>query len=104
MLGRSHPAPVFSPNASGIVPGDAIAAIVLKRYDDAVRDGNTIHGILAASAVNYDGKTLGMASPSPARQSQLIEKVLDKAHLDPNQVQMVMAPQCWFCPNRQNRI
>ena len=91
MLGRSHPAPVFSPNASGIVPGDAIAAIVLKRYDDAVRDGNTIHGILAASAVNYDGKTLGMASPSPARQSQLIEKVLDKAHLDPNQVQMVMA-------------
>ncbi|WP_435141585.1 amino acid adenylation domain-containing protein [Pseudopelagicola sp. nBUS_19] len=91
MLGRKHPAPVFSPDASGIVPGDAIAAIVLKRYDDAVRDGNTIHGILAASAVNYDGKTLGMASPSPARQAQLIEKVLDKANLDPSQVQMVMA-------------
>lgn len=91
MLSKSGQARVFSPDATGIIPGDAVAAVVLKRYEDALRDGDPIHGILSASAINYDGKTLGMGSPSPRSQASLIEKVYESAKLCAGQVQMVMA-------------
>ena len=41
--------------ADGPLTGNAAAAVVLRRLDDALRDGDHIHAVLAGTAVTYDG-------------------------------------------------
>lgn len=57
--------------------------LVLKRLSDAVRDGDSIHAVIANSGTNQDGKTNGIQLPSAAAQSALSRSVYAAAHLDP---------------------
>uniref|UniRef100_UPI00210EFBAE beta-ketoacyl synthase N-terminal-like domain-containing protein n=1 Tax=Chitinolyticbacter albus TaxID=2961951 RepID=UPI00210EFBAE len=49
--GHVHP---FDAQASGTVFGSGAGMVVLKRYADAVADGDTIHAVLIGSAINND--------------------------------------------------
>lgn len=52
-------------DASGCVPGDGVAVLVLKRLEDAESDNNIIHGIIVDSAVVNDGnQKIGFMAPS----------------------------------------
>lgn len=91
MLSADGACRVFDAGASGMVPADGVAALVLKRLEDAVRDGDQIHGVIRASAVNYNGKTLGMATPNPRSQAALVEGLYAKAGIAPGDIQLVLA-------------
>jgi amino acid adenylation domain-containing protein len=91
MLSTSGECRVFDPASSGMVPADGVAAVVLKRLDDAIRDGDRIHGCIRASGVNYDGKTMGLAAPNPRSQSSLIDAVYQRAGLSADTIQLVLA-------------
>ncbi|MGH7173478.1 MAG: beta-ketoacyl synthase N-terminal-like domain-containing protein, partial [Gemmataceae bacterium] len=47
--GRACP---FDADADGTLPGEGAAAVVLKRLDDAVRDGDTIHAVIKGIGVS----------------------------------------------------
>lgn len=65
----------FDDKANGTVVGSAVAAIVLKRYDDAVRDHDTIRAVILGSAVNNDGNAkVGFTAPSVAGQQDVIKR------------------------------
>lgn len=91
MLSTDGACRVFDAKASGMVPADGVAALVLKRMDDAIRDGDAIHGVIRASAVNYNGRTLGMAAPNPRSQAALIESLYEKAGIAPRDIQLILA-------------
>ena len=91
MLSTSGECRVFDPASSGMVPADGVAAIVLKRLDDAIRDGDRIHGCIRASGVNYDGKTMGLAAPNPRSQSSLVDSIYQRAGLSAGTIQLVLA-------------
>lgn len=57
--------------------------MILKRLDDAIRDGDVIRAIIHNSGVNQDGKTNGITVPNGRAQSDLIKQVYAKAGLDP---------------------
>ncbi|HWU91462.1 MAG TPA: polyketide synthase, partial [Kofleriaceae bacterium] len=44
----------FSRGGDGTVPGDGAGVIAMKRFEDAVADGSTIHAVIIGSAVNND--------------------------------------------------
>lgn len=72
--GRCRP---FTQNAEGTVHGNGAAAVVLKRLEDAVRDRNSIYGVIISSALNNDGSMKdGFTSPSVDGQCDVIEKAL----------------------------
>ncbi|MHB1426389.1 MAG: beta-ketoacyl synthase N-terminal-like domain-containing protein, partial [Gemmataceae bacterium] len=52
--GRACP---FDAAADGTLPGEGSAAVVLKRLDDAVRDGDTIHAVIRGVGVAADYET-----------------------------------------------
>lgn len=81
----------FDERANGFAYGEGVAAVVLKRMDDALRDGDTIHGVIAGSGINQDGSTNGLTAPSAKAQEQLERKVYDTFGINPEQVQMVEA-------------
>ncbi|MBZ0257201.1 amino acid adenylation domain-containing protein, partial [bacterium] len=45
----------FDKDAQGTVGGDGVGLVALKRLDDAIRDGDVIHAVIAATAINNDG-------------------------------------------------
>jgi acyl transferase domain-containing protein len=53
----------FDRRANGMVPGEAVVAIVFKRFSQAQRDGDMIYATIRGSGINYDGKTNGLTAP-----------------------------------------
>jgi len=79
----------FDASANGYVRGEGCAMIVLKRLEDAQRDGDRILGVIKGSAINQDGKTNGLAAPNGKAQQAVIQEALADAKLSPNSVDYV---------------
>ncbi|KAI4621629.1 Type I Iterative PKS [Alternaria sp. BMP 0032] len=62
--------------------GEGMAVLVLKKYSAAVRDGDHIHALIRESAVNQDGRTGTITSPSMDAQQQLIKQCYSRAGID----------------------
>ncbi|QQK46332.1 Lovastatin diketide synthase LovF [Penicillium digitatum] len=77
----------FDSRANGYGRGEGIASIVLKRLDDAIRDGDPIRAVIRETHLNQDGKTETITSPSPKAQERLIRSCYQKAGIDPRSIQ-----------------
>ncbi|MFD0318988.1 SDR family NAD(P)-dependent oxidoreductase [Streptomyces flavalbus] len=82
---------VFDTAADGIVTGEGVGALVLKRLSDALRDGDRVHACIRGSAVNSDGPTEAYAVPSAAAQTELIAEALAASGVAAHTVQYVEA-------------
>ncbi|SMO32062.1 beta-ketoacyl synthase N-terminal-like domain-containing protein [Melghirimyces algeriensis] len=81
----------FDAQADGIIGGEGIAVVVLKRLSVALRDRNHIHAVLKGSAMSSDGASNGMQVPNPDAQSQAIMDALRDAGVSFDSVQFVEA-------------
>ncbi|HLP40199.1 MAG TPA: beta-ketoacyl synthase N-terminal-like domain-containing protein, partial [Fibrobacteria bacterium] len=81
----------FGEGGDGYIPGEGVGAAVLKRLSEAERDGDHIHGVIVASALNHGGRTNGYAVPNPNAQAAVIGRALDEARLDPRRISYVEA-------------
>ena len=72
----------FDAEASGTLFGDGIGAVVLKRMDHAIEDGDHIWGVVKGSAVTNDGREkAGYAAPSAKAQQRAIQTALQRARV-----------------------
>jgi len=83
MLSADGRCKAFDDGADGIVVGDGVGAVVLKRLRDAEADGDIIHGVIVASGINQDGRTNGITAPSATSQMSLLRDVYDRYRIDP---------------------
>ncbi|WP_268410861.1 MupA/Atu3671 family FMN-dependent luciferase-like monooxygenase [Alteromonas sp. a30] len=81
----------FDNRANGFVPGEGVGVVLLKRYAQALADGDPIHGIMAGWGVNQDGKTNGITAPSAASQSELEQQVYREFGISPDSISLVEA-------------
>ena len=82
----------FDADARGSVPGNGVAAVVLKRLADAIADGDTIHAVVKGSAVNNDGgEKIGYTAPSPDGQASVIRQALEAADVPAESIGYVEA-------------
>jgi acyl transferase domain-containing protein len=81
----------FSADANGYVRSEGIGVVLLKRLSEALADGDRIHAVIRATALNQDGRTPGMTLPSLDAQRQLLKTAYERAHVDPSQVSYVEA-------------
>ncbi|QTD53418.1 SDR family NAD(P)-dependent oxidoreductase [Sulfidibacter corallicola] len=79
----------FDKRANGVVVGDGIGIVILKRLQDAERDGDRIYGVIRGSGVNQDGQTTGITVPSFLSQSQLEETVYTKHQIPVEDIQYI---------------
>jgi polyketide synthase PksN len=80
----------FDRRANGMVPGEAVVAVVLRRLSDAQADADQIHGVILGSGINYDGKTQGLTAPSGLAQTELIREVQRRAGVDAGRIEYVV--------------
>ncbi|WP_209859967.1 SDR family NAD(P)-dependent oxidoreductase [Paenibacillus shirakamiensis] len=81
----------FDEAANGIVVGDGVGIVILKRLSDAVKDGDHIYGVLRGSGMNQDGQTSGITVPSFMAQSQLQTSIYERFDIDVEDIQYIEA-------------
>ena len=82
----------FDAEARGTIFGSGVGAILLKRLDDAVRDGDHIFAVVKGSAVNNDaGAKVGYMAPSSDGQAIAVAEAIAIANVLPETIGFVEA-------------
>jgi acyl transferase domain-containing protein/pimeloyl-ACP methyl ester carboxylesterase len=82
----------FDAEGTGTVFGSGAGALVLRRLRDALEDGDRIHAVILAGAVNNDGaRKVGFVAPSVLGQSEVIAEALAVADIDAGRIGYVEA-------------
>lgn len=71
----------FDHRANGYSRGEGIGVLILKRVSDALRDHDTIRGIIRSTGCNQDGNTPSITLPNNSSQEKLIRHTYNKAGL-----------------------
>ncbi|MBV8965763.1 MAG: polyketide synthase, partial [Mycobacteriaceae bacterium] len=81
----------FSSDADGYARSEGGGMLVLKRVDDARRDGDQILAVIAGSAVNHDGRSNGLLAPNPDAQADVLRRAYKDAGINPRTVDYIEA-------------
>ncbi len=81
----------FDADADGFIRGEGCGVVVLKRLNDAVRDGDRVLAVVRGSAVNQDGRSNGLLAPNPAAQMAVLRSAYANAGVAPQEVDYVEA-------------
>ncbi|KAJ5971622.1 uncharacterized protein N7479_001540 [Penicillium vulpinum] len=77
----------FDSRANGYGRGEGVGAVIIKRLSDALAAGDPIRAVIRESALNQDGKSETITSPSEAAQIELMRETYRRAGLNPNDTQ-----------------
>jgi len=81
----------FDENSDGIAISEGIAVVVLKRLEDAERDGDRVYAVLKAIAGSSDGRDRGLTAPRPEGQMLAVRRAYAKAGFSPATVGLIEA-------------
>ena len=91
MLSPDGRCKTFDAAANGYVRGEGCGIVVLKRLAEAEADGDRIWAVIRATALNQDGASPGLTVPSGPAQERVIEAALERAGIEPADVDYVEA-------------
>jgi acyl transferase domain-containing protein len=91
MLSPDGRSKAFDAQADGYVRGEGAGVVLLKPVPWARRDRDRIYAIVRGTAINQDGRTVGLTVPSADAQASMIRETLAEAGVSPGEVQYVEA-------------
>ncbi|MHC4889933.1 MAG: beta-ketoacyl synthase N-terminal-like domain-containing protein, partial [Planctomycetota bacterium] len=86
--GRCRP---LDAKADGIVLGEGIAFMVLKRFADAERDGDRIYAVIKGVEGSSDGRAKGLTAPHPEGQVRALKRAYAKSGFSPASMGLIEA-------------
>jgi acyl transferase domain-containing protein/acyl carrier protein len=82
----------FDAQAQGTVGGEGVGIVVLKRLEDALVDGDTIHAVIKGSAINNDGSfKVSYTAPRIDSQAKVIQTAQVVAEVEPETITYIEA-------------
>jgi acyl transferase domain-containing protein/phosphopantetheinyl transferase len=90
-LSRSQQIRPFDRRADGLLMGEGVGIVVLKRLADAERDGDRIYAVIRGTGVASDGREASLMTPRVEGQVLALEEAWRMAGLDPASVGLVEA-------------
>lgn len=79
---------VYDRRASGFIPGEGCGFVMLKRLEDARRDGDYIYAVIHGWGISSDGKG-GITAPSKFGQSKALRRAYERAGYSSHQLDFV---------------
>ncbi|KAH8754195.1 polyketide synthase module [Diaporthe sp. PMI_573] len=76
-LSRTGGCKTFDDGADGYCRGEGVVSVVLKRLDDAIRDGDPIKGVIVNVQTNHSAEAESITRPSLQAQRDVFARVLD---------------------------
>ncbi|MGB8380291.1 MAG: type I polyketide synthase, partial [Dermatophilaceae bacterium] len=81
----------FDAGADGFVMGEGAALFVLKRLEDAERDGDRIYSVILSIGGSSDGRGKGITAPNPIGQQLAVSRAWERSGVDPATVGAIEA-------------
>jgi acyl transferase domain-containing protein/NAD(P)-dependent dehydrogenase (short-subunit alcohol dehydrogenase family)/acyl carrier protein len=81
----------FSKDADGTVLGEGIGLFVLKRLEDAQKEGCRIYAIIKGIGSSSDGKSQSIYAPRAQGQAKALQTAYENAGIDPGTVELIEA-------------
>ncbi len=82
----------FDANAKGIVGGNGVGVVTLKRLEDAIADRDCIYAVIKGSAINNDGAMkVGYTAPSEMGQVKVLKAAQMTAEVEPETITYIEA-------------
>ncbi|MGD8369831.1 MAG: beta-ketoacyl synthase N-terminal-like domain-containing protein, partial [Desulfobacterales bacterium] len=91
VLSRTGDARPFSADADGTVLGEGVGIVVLKRLEDASKDGDRIYAVIRGIGSASDGRSQSIYAPRIEGQALALTRAYENAGIDPRTVEMVEA-------------
>ncbi len=79
----------YAEGANGFVMGEGAVVFLLKRLEDAERDGDRIYAVVRGIGGSSDGKGKGITAPNPLGQQRAIERAWQDAGINPASVSLI---------------
>ena len=76
-------------NSDGTIMGEGVGMLVLKRAEDAIRDGNRIYALLKGIGSSSDGKSTALLSPSPKGEMLALERAYARSGVPRDAVDLI---------------
>jgi len=76
-------------DGDGLLLAEGVGVVLLKRLEDALRDGDEVLAVVRATSVNYAGNASGLLIPDGAAQTRLFTDVIRKAGVDARSISYV---------------
>ena len=86
--GRCRP---FDAAADGIALSEGVAAVILKRLPDAIRDGDRIYAVIKGTGASSDGRDKGLTAPRAEGQLRALRRAYGQAGVAPAKVELIEA-------------
>ncbi len=86
--GRCRP---FDAAADGIAISEGFGALVLKRLDDAERDGDRVYAVIRGMGASSDGRARGLTAPRPEGQVRALRRAYAQAGFSAATVSLIEA-------------
>jgi acyl transferase domain-containing protein/glutamate-1-semialdehyde aminotransferase/acyl-CoA synthetase (AMP-forming)/AMP-acid ligase II len=81
----------FCDDADGYVRSEGCGVVILKTYQQALKDGDPIQAIIKGSAINQDGQSHSITAPNGVSQERVIKKALKNAGVTAGDISYVEA-------------
>lgn len=79
----------FDSNSKGLFAGEGAGVLVLKRLEDAERDGDNIYAVVSGIGLSNDGKGQFVLSPNSKGQVQAFERAYNAANTLPANIEVI---------------
>lgn len=81
----------FSNSSDGTTIGEGVAALLLKPLSEARRDNDRIYAVIKGSAMNHDGRSIGVTAPNMLAQEEVIVSAWQDAGIEPERLSYIEA-------------
>jgi acyl transferase domain-containing protein/acyl carrier protein len=81
----------FDKESDGMMVGEGIGMVLLKRLDDAKRDGDKVYAVIKAIGTSSDGRFKSIYAPRPDGQSLALRRAYSEAGFSPATVGLIEA-------------
>jgi acyl transferase domain-containing protein len=81
----------FDQRANGFISSDGFGLLLLKRLDDALRDGNKVRAVIRGVGGSCDGKGKALWAPRKEGQILAMRRAYERAGVDPQSIGLIEA-------------
>ncbi len=81
----------FDDSCEGVGQGEGVGALFLKPLIQAIKDKDHIYAIIKSTAVNQDGKSIGITAPNANAQEAVIVEAWERANINPCTISYIEA-------------
>ncbi len=79
----------FDDDSKGLFAGEGAGVMVLKRLEDAERDGDKIYAVVSGVGLSNDGKGQFVLSPNPKGQVKAFERAYAASDIEPKNIEVI---------------